>query len=149
EAAVRIPLRGNAVPSPCRRFLGILSCHRSVLAEAAVCALCMTLLGISTSYFIQHLVDSVLVRGETQLLNALGIGMLAVLMFKTLFGVVRHYLLAHVGRQIDLSLISSYARHILTLPLSFFEMRRVGEILSRVNDAAKIREAVGGATLTA
>ena len=57
--------------------------------------------------------------------------------------------MAHVGRKVVLALIAGYARHILTLPLRFFEMRQVGEILSRVNDAAKVREAVSGTTLTA
>ncbi len=62
---------------------------------------------------------------------------------------LRQYLLAYVGRKVDLSLIAGYARHILSLPMNFFEMRQVGEILSRVNDAAKVREAISGATLTA
>ena len=106
----------------------------------------MTVLGVSTSYFIQHLVDSVLVRHEERLLNALGVGMVLVLLFRTLFGVLRQYLLAHVGRKVDLALIAGYARHLLGLPLRFFEMRRVGEILSRVNDAAKVREAISGTT---
>ena len=109
----------------------------------------MTLLGVATSYFVQHLVDSVLVRHEGRLLNALGVGMVLILLFRTLFGVLRQYLLAHVGRKVDLALIAGYARHILGLPLQFFEMRRVGEILSRVNDAAKVREAISGTTLTA
>lgn len=135
--------------SPMRQFLGLLRLHRGVLLEGVVCAVLMTLLGISTSYFVQHLVDSVLVRGETRLLNALGIGMVAIMVFRTLFGMLRHYLLAYVGRKVDLSLIAGYARHILSLPMSFFEMRQVGEILSRVNDAAKVREAISGATLTA
>jgi ATP-binding cassette subfamily B protein len=139
--------RGSLTPA--RRFLGLLRLHRGVLVEAIVCAVLMTLLGISTSYFVQHLVDSVFVMGETRLLNALGIGMLVILLFRTLFGMLRHYLLAHVGRKIDLSLISGYARHLLALPLNFFEMRQVGEILSRVNDASKVREAISGATLTA
>src|SRR5262249_3396798 len=43
--------------------------------------------------------------------------------------------------------ISSYLRHVVRLPLGFFESRRVGEILARVNDAAKIREAISGVTL--
>jgi ATP-binding cassette subfamily B protein len=145
--------RGSAAPQgapgPARRFWRLLQVHRGVLLEAIVCALLMTLLGISTSYFVQHLVDSVLVRGETRLLNALGIGMAAIMLFRTLFGVLRHYLLAYIGRKVDLSLIAGYARHILSLPMSFFEMRQVGEILSRVNDAAKVRQAIGGATLTA
>ena len=57
--------------------------------------------------------------------------------------------MAHVGRKVDLALIAGYARHVLRLPLRFFEMRQVGEILSRVNDAAKVREAISGTTLTA
>jgi ATP-binding cassette subfamily B protein len=109
----------------------------------------MTLLSVSTSYFVQHLVDSVLVRHETRLLNALGIGMVLIVVFRTLFGALRQYLLAHVGRKVDLILMAGYARHILELPLTFFETRRVGEILSRLHDAIKIREAVSGATLTA
>ncbi len=135
--------------SPARRFWELLRLHRGLLLEAIFAALLMTLLGISTSYFVQHLVDSVLVRGETPLLNALGVGMAALMVFRTLFGMVRHYLLAHLGRNVDLSLIAGYSRHILSLPMSFFEMRQVGEILSRVNDAAKVRQAIGGATLTA
>ncbi|MGE3779311.1 MAG: peptidase domain-containing ABC transporter, partial [Pirellulaceae bacterium] len=112
-------------------------------------ALLMTLLGVSTSYFVQHLIDNVLVRNETRMLNALGVGMASIILFRTLFGMLRHYLLAHVGRTVDLSLIAGYARHLLSLPMSFFEMRQVGEIVSRVNDAAKIREAISGACLTA
>jgi ATP-binding cassette subfamily B protein len=138
----------SAPASPWRRFVGLVLCQRSILAEAFCCALLMTLLGISTSYFVQHLVDSVLVRGETRLLNGLAIGMLLLVVFRTLFGLIRQYLLAHVARKVDLTLIASYTRHILALPMRFFEMRRVGEILSRVNDAAKVREAISGATLT-
>ena len=97
-----------------------------MLAEAFCCALLMTVLGLATSYFIQHLVDSVLVRHEGRLLNALGIGMVLIVCFRTLFAVLRQYLVAHVGRKMNLTLIAGYARHLLELPLPFFEMRRVG-----------------------
>jgi ATP-binding cassette subfamily B protein len=83
------------------------------------------------------------------LLHALGIGMVLVTLFRALFGTLRQYLLSHVGRKVDLALISGYARHLLDLPLRFFEMRQVGEVLSRVNDAAKVREAISGTTTTA
>jgi ATP-binding cassette subfamily B protein len=75
--------------------------------------------------------------------------MVLVLLFRTLLGLLRQYLTAHVSRKVDLTLMAGYARHLLELPLQFFEMRQVGEILSRINDAAKIREAVSGTTLTA
>jgi ATP-binding cassette, subfamily C, bacteriocin exporter len=139
----------HATLSPMRRFLGLVSVHRGILVEAFVCATLMTLLGISTSYFVQHLVDSVLVRGETRLLNALGVGMATIMLFRTAFGMLRHYLLVHIGRKVDLTLIAGYSQHLLKLPMNFFEMRQVGEIISRVNDADKVREAISGAALTA
>ncbi|MFO0888239.1 MAG: peptidase domain-containing ABC transporter [Isosphaeraceae bacterium] len=134
---------------PWNRFAQLLRPHISILIEAVLCALLMTVLGVSTSYFVQHLVDSVLVRGEARLLNALGIGMVLIAVFRTLFGALRGYLLAHIGRKVDLALISGYSCHILGLPMRFFEMRQVGEILSRVNDAVKVREAISGTTTTA
>ncbi|HKB34841.1 MAG TPA: ABC transporter transmembrane domain-containing protein, partial [Gemmataceae bacterium] len=149
DAARPAAATGAAPVGPWRRFLSLLTGHRSLLTEAFFCALLLTILGLTTSYFIQHLVDSVLVRREERLLNAMGVGMLLVVVFRVLFSVLRQYLLAHASRKVDLSLIAGYARHILGLPLRFFEMRRVGEVLSRVNDAAKVREAISGTTLTA
>jgi ATP-binding cassette subfamily B protein len=134
---------------PWRRFLGLLRPHSSLLLEAFFSGLLMTLLGVSTSYFVQHLVDSVLVRYERQLVNALGIGMVLAVVMRTLFGLLRRYLLAHISRKVDLALVSGYARHILRLPLRFFETRRVGEILSRIHDAGKVRDAISSTATTA
>jgi ATP-binding cassette subfamily B protein len=95
----------DAPVGPGRRFLRLLRPHAPVLTEAFACAVLMTVLGISTSYFIQHLVDSVLVRNEAPLLNALGVGMVLIALFRALFGLLRQYLVAHVGRKADLALI--------------------------------------------
>jgi ATP-binding cassette subfamily B protein len=146
--ALRKPAPGAASVGALRRFLRLLAPHSPVLFEGAVCALLMTALGLADSFFVQHLVDSVLVRQEVRLLNALGIGMLLIVLFRVLFGLLRQYLLNHVARKIDLSLMSGYGRHLLGLPLRFFEMRRVGEILSRFHDAAKVREAISGTATT-
>jgi ATP-binding cassette subfamily B protein len=143
-------VRSGPVPAgPWRRFLSLLGSHTSALVEAFFCALLITVLGVSTSYFVQQLVDSVLVQHEGRLLNALGAGMLLIVVFRTLLNLLRQYLLAHVSRKVDLALIAAYARHLLRLPLRFFEMRQAGEILSRVNDVTKVREAVSGTTTTA
>jgi ATP-binding cassette subfamily B protein len=145
----------NAVPQggkttrPLLRFFEVLRPHLPLLGETVFCAILMTVLGVCTSFFVQHLVDSILVRSEGKLLNALGVGMLLIVLFRALFGVVRDYLLAHISRQIDLTLISGYIRHILGLPLAFFELRHVGEIFSRVSDTVKIRDAISGAAGTA
>ena len=142
----------NAHPcpkSPIRQFLHLLAPHRALIGEVVVCALLMAMLAVSTSYFVQHLIDSVLVHSERTLLNAFGIGMLLIVFLRTAFGAARQYLLAFMGRRIDLILIGGYSRHILRLPMQFFHTRRVGEIFSRVGDADKLRDAISGATTTA
>jgi ATP-binding cassette subfamily B protein len=142
------PVAAGGVSSPWRRLLGLLAWQLPILAEAFLCALLMAVLGITTSFFIQQLVDNVLIRQDVRLLNALGLGMILVLLFRILFGTLRQYLLASIGRKVDLTLVSAYHRHLLELPLRFFEMRRVGEILSRIGDADKVRQAISGTTLT-
>jgi len=135
--------------APWRRFFQLLRPHAGILGEVVLCALLMTLLAISTSYFVQHLVDSVLVHYERTLLNALAIGMMLIVLLRTVFGAVRQYLLAFMGRRVDLMLIGGYSRHVLKLPAQFFATRRVGEIFARVRDADKLRDAISGATTTA
>jgi ATP-binding cassette subfamily B protein len=144
--------RAGAAPAapagPWRRFRDLLGAHVPLLVEALACALLMTLLGVSTSYFVQHLVDGVLVRQQGALLNALGVGMVLIAVFQALFGALRQYLVAFVGRRVDLALVSGYLRHVARLPMPFFETRQVGEILSRIHDATKVRDAISGTTLT-
>ncbi|MCO6454961.1 MAG: peptidase domain-containing ABC transporter [Pirellulaceae bacterium] len=131
------------------RLTRLLAWNSPTLLEAGVCGLLMTLLGLASPFFVQQLVDSALLSGEAGLLNALGIGMALVIAFRVLFALVRRYLLAFLGRRVDLLLLSQYAGHLLRLPMAFYETRRVGEMISRVHDANKIRRAVSAATLGA
>lgn len=134
--------------SPRKRFLDLVRPHAGLLLEAFACTVLFTLLGLSTSFFLRHLVDSVLVHSDGRLLDALALGMLAIALFRTLFAALRRYLLMHVGRKVDLILVSRYMRHLLALPISFFASRKSGEVLGRISDASKIRDAVSGAALS-
>ncbi len=133
---------------PARRFVGLIAAHRRLLAEVAVCALFVGALGLASAHFVRHLVDAVFSRGDRTLLDGLGAGMLLVVAFRALFGAAREYLLAHVGRRLDLALHGAYTAKILRLPQRFFETRQVGEILSRLTDAGKVREAVTATATT-
>jgi len=132
-----------------RRFFGLLRPTFGLTMEAFLCTVLYTLLGFGSSFYVQFLVDEVLVHHETRVLNLISLGMVLLVLLKTLFSTLRQYFLMHVGQNVDLTLISTYYRHILTLPMRFFDTRKTGEILSRVNDAVKIRHAVSGVTLSA
>ena len=114
----------------------------------SLAAVLMTILGLTSSFFIQALVDFVFVLGRKPALNWLGLGMLLVTLARAGFLALRSYLLAHLSQRIDAETVLGYHRHLLGLPLSFFSTRRTGEILSRMNDAIKIRIAISATTLS-
>ena len=61
---------------------------------------------------------------------------------------IRSHLLLYLSQKLDIALLLGYYRHILELPMNFFGSRKVGEIVSRFNDASNVRDAISGATLT-
>lgn len=121
------------------RFFFLLKPHKSILIQALIGAIVYTLLGLSTSIYIQKLTDYVLVDGNTNLLNLMGIAMIVLLLFQIFIGVSKTVLMLRTGQKIDSQLILGYYKHLLKLPQRFFDTMRVGEIISRINDAVKIR----------
>jgi ATP-binding cassette subfamily B protein len=130
------------------RLARLVKPHGFLLAETFLATLFFTLLGLGTSIYIQLLVDHVLVRKDWATFRWLSLGLLALTGCRAVLGLARGILSAYLGRKIDLSLMLQYYRHVLGLPMQFFDTRRTGEVISRLNDAVKIREAISGATLT-
>ncbi len=122
-----------------KRFWFLLKPHKYVLIQALIGAVVYTLLGFSTSIYIQKLTDFVLVSGNTKLLNLLSVIMVSLLLLHLFIGVYKDVFLIKTGQQIDARLILGYYKHLLKLPQQFFDTMRVGEIISRINDAVKIR----------
>jgi len=122
-----------------KRFLFLLRPHRSVLLQVLLGAIFYTLLGLSTSIFIQKIVDNVLPEGNTNLLNLMGMVMVMIILLQIFINHAKTLLTIKTGQQIDARLILGYYKHLLKLPQQFFDTMRVGEIISRMNDAVKIR----------
>ncbi|RAJ06828.1 ATP-binding cassette subfamily B protein [Chitinophaga skermanii] len=131
--------KGNEKISHLQRFWFLLSPHKSILLQALFGSIVYTVLGLSTSIYVQKIVDNVLADGNKNLLNLLGIIMMVILLFQLFIGNVKSIFAMKTGQQIDAQLILGYYKHLLKLPQSFFDAMRVGEITSRVNDAVKIR----------
>src|SRR5690606_26324407 len=118
-----------------------------VLVQAFVGALIYTLLGFSMSIYIQKITDYVLVDGNLKLLNLLGVVMVVLLVLQVLVGIFKDVFLIKTGQLIDSRLILGYYKHLLKLPQQFFDTMRVGDIISRINDAVKIRAFINGVSL--
>ena len=129
----------NEKISNLQRFFYLLKPHRSILVQSLVGAVLYTVLGLSTSIYIQKITDYVLVDRNMKLLNLLSVGMVVILLVQLFIGTAKSIFIMKTGQKIDLRLILGYYKHLLTLPQRFFDTMRVGEIISRINDAVKIR----------
>ncbi len=139
---------GNEKVSVLKRFWFLLKPHKFVLLQALIGAVVYTLLGFSTSIYIQKITDHVLIGGNTKLLNLLSLIMLVLLVLQIIIGVLKDVFLIKSGQQIDARLILGYYKHLLKLPQQFFDTMRVGEIISRINDAVKIRTFINDVSLS-
>ena len=130
---------GSQKTSNALRFWQLVKPHTGLMIQALIGALLYTILGLSTSIYVQKIIDFVLVEGNVRLLNLLSIGMLVILIFQLIIGTFKTIFSLQTGQHIDARLILGYYKHLLNLPQRFFDTMRVGEIISRVNDAVKIR----------
>ena len=74
--------------------------------------------------------------------------MLAVVLFESLLAALRNYVFAHTASRIDVELGSTLFRHLLALPLAYFEARRVGDSVAQVRELENIRQFLTGPALT-
>ncbi len=131
--------KGNEKVSNGSRFWQLLQPHKSIVLQALFGSLVYTILGLATSIFVQKITDNVLVDGNRNLLNLMSMLMIAILVLQLFIGTTKTIFTMRTGQQIDARLILGYYKHLLKLPQQFFDTMRVGEIISRVNDAVKIR----------
>lgn len=129
----------NEKVSSYKRFWNLLKPHKSVAIQALIGAIVYTILGLSTSIYIEKVTDYVLVDGNLRLLNLLSVIMVIILLFQLFLGGMKSVMVLRTGQRIDRYLILGYYQHLLSLPQRFFDSMKVGEIISRVNDAVKIR----------
>lgn len=129
-------------------FLNLIWSQKTLFIHIFTASLVYTALGILGAFYFKTLIDSVLPNGLEGTLTALSIGVILLNIFKVILNSFRTHLLLYLCQKIDIRLLLGYYDHVLELPTKFFDMRRVGEIISRFNDASKIRDVLSGATLT-
>jgi ATP-binding cassette, subfamily C, bacteriocin exporter len=121
------------------RFRDLILPHRKMWCLALLAAFIYTALGLSTSIYVLKIFDFVLPGANKNLMNVLGLSMFILLCLQIISGYLKSMIVLRTGQGIDSRLILGYYKHILKLPQRFFDSMRVGEIISRVNDAVRIR----------
>lgn len=125
--------------SKARQMMALLYPVWKPMVQALISAILYTLLGLSTSIYLGKLTDYVFVTRNEGLLNLMSISMLIIICLMLFLSAMKNVLMLKSGQVIDNQLIASYYRHLFRLPQRFFDSMKSGEILSRINDAVKIR----------
>ncbi|MBW4533823.1 MAG: peptidase domain-containing ABC transporter [Pleurocapsa minor HA4230-MV1] len=124
------------------RFFQQLWAYRRTLIGALICAQIIGLLSLAYPFLIQILTDDVLIRGDRQLLTGLAIAVIAMNLVSAWLELVEYNLITHFAQKLELGLVLEFARTLLRLPLTYFEARRSGEIVSRLEDVQEINQLV-------
>ena len=124
------------------RFLRRVLPYRVLLAQTLLFNLFLGLLSLTYPFLLQILTDDVLVRGDIQLLASVAIAVIVMHFLSSSLRLAQSNLIANFAQRLELGLVLEFGRQILRLPLSYFETRRSGEIVSRLRDIREINRLV-------
>lgn len=140
--------KGNETKGVFSRFFELIKPQKPLLVNIFLSSILITIFGILGAFYFKLLVDDLVPSGLMKSLHIFSIGFIVLVIFKVIMEAFRTQLLIHLGQKLDIPLMLGYYEHVINLPMNFFGTREVGEIISRFNDASKIREAISGVTLT-
>ncbi|EJP83161.1 peptidase domain-containing ABC transporter [Bacillus paranthracis] len=130
------------------RFLLLLKQQKKILVPLFFASIFFNLFGLLGAFYFKFLIDDIVTNQLLQTLHIVSIGIIILYIFKVLLSYFRTHLILYLSRRIDIQLMLGYYRHVVGLPMNFFETRKVGEIISRFMDASKIRDALSTITVT-
>jgi subfamily B ATP-binding cassette protein HlyB/CyaB len=129
-------------------FLGAIYKYRRLLGEVLVASFFLQVFALITPLFFQVVIDKVLVHRGTTTLDVLVIGLVAIALFEAIIGGLRTYLFSHTTNRIDVELGARLFRHLLALPIAYFQVRRAGDSVARVRELENIRNFLTSSALT-
>ena len=106
------------------------------------------ILGISTPIMVQVIIDKVLSHHSLSTLTVIAIGIGLVYIFELILSLAKNYLFTHTTNRIDVLLNARLFKHLFALPLRYFEARRAGETVARVQELHHIRQFLTGTPLS-
>jgi subfamily B ATP-binding cassette protein HlyB/CyaB len=129
-------------------FLQAMYKYRRLLAEVLVASFFLQLFALVTPLFFQVVTDKVLTHRGFTTLDVLVIGLITVSIFETVLGALRIYVFSHTTNRIDVELGARLFRHLIALPIAYFESRRAGDSVARVRELENIRNFLTSSALT-
>ena len=129
-------------------FLQAMHKYRRLLGEVLVASFFLQIFALVLPLFFQVITDKVLVHRGLTTLDVLIIGLASVSVFESVLGALRTYVFAHTTNRIDVELGARLFRHLVALPIAYFEARRAGDSVARVRELENIRNFLTSSALT-
>src|SRR6266436_2395919 len=129
-------------------FVGAMHKYRHLLGEVLIASFFLQLFALISPLFFQVVIDKVLVHRALSTLDVLVVGLVAISIFETILAILRTYLFSHTTNRIDVELGARLFRHLLALPIAYFQARRVGDSVARVRELENIRNFLTSSALT-
>lgn len=131
-----------------RWFIPALVKYRKLFIEVLIASFFLQLFALITPLFFQVVIDKVLVHKGLTTLDVLALGLLVVSLFEVILSGLRTYVFSHTTNRVDVELGAKLYRHLLSLPMSYFGARRVGDSVARVRELENVRSFITGSALT-
>jgi subfamily B ATP-binding cassette protein HlyB/CyaB len=144
----RASLAGELAKFDFTWFIPAVVKYRKLLGEVLLVSFVLQLFALVTPLFFQVVMDKVLVHRGMTTLDVIAIGLLVVMLFEVALSGIRSYVFAHTTSRIDVELGARLFRHLLNLPLAYFQARRVGDTVARVRELENIRQFLTGNAIT-
>ena len=144
----RASLAGELAKFDFSWFIPSIVKHRRLLGEVLTISLFLQLFALVSPLFFQVVMDKVLVHRGLTTLDVLVIGLVVIMLFESALNILRSYVFSHTTSRIDVELGSRLFRHLMNLPLAYFQARRVGDSVARVRELENIRQFLTGNALT-
>ncbi|MEL3890136.1 type I secretion system permease/ATPase [Ferrovibrio sp. MS7] len=129
-------------------FIPAIVRYRKMFGEVLLGSFILQLLALISPFVFQIIIDKVMVHRSLTTLDVLIFALVTMSVFEALFGGLRSYLFSHTTNRVDMELGSRLFSHLMSLPLSYFEARRVGDSVARVRELENIRNFLTGSSLT-
>lgn len=129
-------------------FCTSLGQYKQLLGEVLLASFFVQVFALLTPLIFQVVIDKVLTHRSMSTLDVMVIALLGVSIFEVVLGALRHYLLSHTTHRVDVELGAKLFRHLLHLPLPYFEARRSGDTVARMRELENARNFMTGAALT-
>ncbi len=122
--------------------------YRKLLREVLLISFILQLVGLATPMFFQVVMDKVLVNHAMKTLNVIAVGLIMAMLFEATLTAIRTYVFANTSSKIDVELGARLFRHLLNLPIAYFQSRRVGDSVARIRELENIRSFLTGNAIT-